>query len=371
MDDASEDLRDLLCLTLVSGVGPLTSRALLDRFGSATKVLDASLSKLKSVDGVGPKIAEKIATARQDNDAAAELALCRSAGVVLIPRGHADYPPPLQDIPDPPALLYLKGTYEPRDQIAIALVGSRRSTPYGVRIAGKLAASLARVGITVVSGLARGIDGAAHRGALNAGGRTIAVLANGLGNVYPPEHEELAAEIVSAGALVSETPLRQEPIAGLFLQRNRIISGLCLGIVVVEAAPRSGALSTARHAMEQNREVFAVPGPVDSLASQGCHRLIRDGAKLVETVEDILEELGPLVREVKASREEPGIRHPGELVLSDQERMVLAWLDDDPKPIDALMMGSGMTPSQVMATLSILEMRRLVRRLPGPCFVRA
>ena len=227
------------------------------------------------------------------------------------------------------------------------------------------------VGLTVVSGLARGIDAAAHRGALNGGGRTLAVLANGLAEVYPPEHEGLAREVAGSGALISESPMRQSPLAGLFPQRNRIISGLCLGVVVVEATPRSGSLSTAKHATEQNREVFAVPGPVDSLASRGCHHLIRDGARLVETVDDILEELGPLVREVKAKPEQPAIRHPAELSLTDQERTLLGKLDDRPASIDELIVGSGLTASQVMATLSVLEMRRLVRRLPGPRFVRA
>ncbi len=370
MDDDSDALGDLLCLTMVAGVGPITCQALLERFGTASKVLDASIFKLKGVPGVGPKLADKIVTARADNDPMAELAKCRRAGVTLIPRGDPAYPPSLEEIPDPPSLLYVRGTYEPSDQLAVGLVGSRKCTPYGIRIAEKLAASLARVGITVVSGLARGIDAAAHRGALKAGGRTLAVVANGLASVYPPEHDELAAEVAAKGAIISETPLTQEPIAALFLQRNRIISGLCLGIVVVEAAPRSGALSTARHAGEQNREVFAVPGPVDSLASQGCHRLIRDGAKLVETVDDILEELGPLVGRRKSVAEEPATRPVVELSLSDEERKLLDMLGDEPKPVDALILESQWKPSLVMSTLSLLEMRRLIRRLPGPCYVR-
>jgi DNA processing protein len=320
---------------------------------------------------VGPKLAEKIQQARRTLDGRAELALCRELGIDLIPRGAPGYPPPLEEIPDPPPLLYAKGTLEPRDQLAIALVGSRRCTTYGMRIAERLATSLARTGFTIVSGLARGIDAAAHRGALKAGGRTIAVLANGLAQVYPPEHDELAAEVAASGALLSELPMRQDPLAGLFPQRNRIISGLCLGVVVVEAAPKSGSLSTARHAMEQNREVFAVPGPVDSLASRGCHRLLRDGAKLVETVEDILEELGPLMREVRTAPDETPVRHPAELALSDLERSLLGRLDDRPTGVDELIARTGLVASQVMATLSVLELKRLVRRLPGHRFVRA
>ncbi len=368
MTDA--DLRDLICLTMVPGVGPQTCRALLDHFGDAGRALDASNKSLKQVEGVGPKLAERIGGARREFDAESELALCRDHEVRPIARGSDDYPTMLREIPDPPSLLYLRGTLAERDAMAVAIVGSRHCTPYGLRIAEKLGASLARVGLTVVSGLARGIDAAAHRGALRGGGRTIAVLANGLAQIYPPEHDGLAREVAAAGAIVSESPMRQEPLAGLFPQRNRIIAGLSLGVVVVEATPRSGSLSTARHAMEQNREVFAVPGPVDSLASVGCHRLIRDGARLVETVDDILEELGPLVREVRTSPDEPAVRHPAELSLSDQERSILGRLGDAPMNIDSLIAETRLTAAQVMATLSVLEMRRLVRRLPGQMFVR-
>lgn len=374
MDDATAreaNLRDLMTLTMVPGVGPLTGRALLDRFGSAAGVLGAPVSALRDVPNVGAKLAERISGARREFDPAADLALCDRLGVRPVGCDDPGYPRPLGDIPDPPSLLYVRGTYEPRDEIAIALVGSRKCTPYGLRVAERLAASLARVGVTVVSGLARGIDAAAHRGAMRAGGRTLAVLANGLAQVYPPEHEGLADEVAAAGALISESPMRQGPLAGLFPQRNRIISGLCLGVVVVEATPRSGSLSTARHAVEQNREVFAVPGPVDSLSSQGCHRLLRDGARLVETVDDILEELGPLVREVRADPAEPGVRHPAELTLSDLERSLLGRLDDRPVGVDQLIGLTGLTAAQVLATLSVLEMRRLVRRLPGHQFVRA
>jgi DNA processing protein len=258
----------------------------------------------------------------------------------------------------------------PADGLAIAIVGSRRCSPYGLRIAERLGQSLARVGLTVVSGLARGIDAAAHEGALKAGGRTIAVLANGLDATYPPEHDGLAAAIAENGAVVSEMPMLQGPLAQLFPQRNRIVSGLSLGVVVVEATPRSGSLSTSRHAAEQNREVFAVPGPVDSLTSRGCHELLRDGATLVETVEDILEELGPLVREVKRSVDETPVRHPVELTLSDQERSLLGQLGDEPVSVDELIAQTRLTAQQVLATLAVLEIRRLVKRVPGQRFIR-
>lgn len=367
---AEDDLRHLMALAMVPGVGPITCRSLLEHFGSAGNVLRARIPALREVEGVGPKLASKIAAARQEFDPEVELAECRHRGVRPIPWGDPDYPAALRDIPDPPIILYTKGTLRPEDHLAIALVGSRRCTPYGMRIAERLAASLARVGLTVVSGLARGIDAAAHRGALKAGGRTIAVTANGLSEIYPPEHEDLAEEIAGAGAVVSEMPMRVSPLAEHFPRRNRIISGLCLGVVIVEAAPRSGSLVTARHAMEQNREVFAVPGPVDSLSSRGCHGLIRDGARLVETVEDILEELGPLVREIKPADGATPVRHPAELKLNDLERSILGCLDDLPKPVDQVIGLTGLGASQVMATLSVLEMRKLIKRAPGNQFVR-
>ncbi len=364
------DILDLLCLTMVPGVGPHTSRALLEEFKTAGRVLSAPVRSLQAVAGVGPKLAEKIQQARRDHDPAVELERCRQRGVHVVPLDDPEYPAALKEIHDPPSLLYMKGQYRPSDQLAIALVGARRSTPYGCRIAERLAGSLARVGLTVVSGLARGIDAAAHRGALKAGGRTIAVLGNGLSEIYPPEHAALADEVAGAGVLLSEMPMEQRPLAGLFPQRNRLISGLCLGVVVVEAALRSGSLSTARHAMEQDREVFAVPGPVDMHTSRGCHALIRDGARLVETVEDILEELGPLVREVEPEPEAEPVRHPAELSLSDLERSLLGHLDNLPKAVDELIVRTGMTASQVLSTLSVLEMRRLIRRVPGNQFVR-
>ena len=362
---------DALRLALVPGVGPLLGKALLDHFGSAKAVLDAPRGQLLMVDGVGSKLASLLISARQQIDAKEEFALCEAKGVAIVPRGDPAYPATLERIPDPPGLIYVKGSFTPRDELAIAVVGSRRSSPYGLRVAERLGAALARTGFTIVSGLARGIDAAAHRGALAAGGRTIAVLANGLDTVYPPEHAGLAEEVAGSGALVSESPMRRKPLAAFFTQRNRIISGLALGVLVVEATPRSGSLSTARHALEQNREVFAVPGPVDSLSSRGCHRLIKDGARLVETVEDILEGLGPLVAEITAAPDQPPIRRPAELALSDIERDVLFRLSDTPTGIDEIIVLTGLTAGQALATLSILELKQLIERRPGGRYVRS
>jgi DNA processing protein len=237
-------------------------------------------------------------------------------------------------------------------------------------IAERLAASLSRAGLTIISGLARGIDAAAHRGALSAGGRTLAVLGSGVLNIYPPEHVELAKEVISHGALVGEAPVRSAPLSGAFPQRNRLISGMSLGVVVVEAALQSGALITARHAMEQGREVFAVPGPVDSRTSRGCHKLIRDGAKLVETADDVLEELGPLVAPA-ARADGTAVHHPAELLLNDTEQRVLAAVSGSPTAVDQVIADSGLPTPQVLAALSVLEMRRLIKRISGNYVVRA
>jgi DNA processing protein len=220
-----------------------------------------------------------------------------------------------------------------------------------------------------VSGLARGIDGEAHLGAIAAGGRTIAVLASGVLNIYPPEHKRLAEEVVSCGAIISESPPRMEPLAGMFPQRNRIISGLSLGVIVIEAAERSGALITARHAMEQGRDVFAVPGRVDMVQSRGCHRLIKDGVKLIESADDVLDELGPLF---EAAPREDGtqLRRPAELRLEEVERQVLDAIDTTPTSIDKVVNNTGLPVHNVLSTISVLEMRRLVRRVSGNQVVR-
>ncbi len=367
--DTQEDLRHTLQLALIPGVGPRTRQALLERFGSSEAVLSAAPSDLRTVPGVGPKIAQKIVTARDEIDVGEEIALCGAHDVAILTESDEDYPRLLREIHDPPAVLFLKGNLEPTDGLAIAIVGTRHPTPYGLQQAERLAGGLARAGLTIVSGLARGIDAAAHRGALSAGGRTLAVLGGGVLNVYPPEHNELAAEVAAQGALLSEAPCRAVPLSGTFPNRNRIISGLALGALIVEAGDRSGALITARHAMEQGREVFAVPGRVDTRTAFGCHRLIRDGAKLVETADDVLEELGPLV---EATPHDDGhlVRHPAELMLNDVEQKVLAAVGTESTPIDQIVADSGLGIPQVLSTISVLEMRRLVRRLSGTTVLR-
>lgn len=368
-DGSAEELADALLLSLVSGVGPKTRQALLERFGAPAAVLAAAPSELRGVSGVGPKLASAIVRARQEIDVAAEIELCRQRQVAIVTQHDPAYPRALQEIHDPPAVLFVRGGIEPCDALAVAIVGSRHATRYGTEQAERLATSLSRAGLTVISGLARGIDAAAHRGALNAGGRTLAVLGSGVLNIYPPEHHELAREVSSHGAVVSESPPRTAPISGAFPQRNRLISGMSLGVIVVEAALQSGALITARHAMEQGREVFAVPGPVNSRMSRGCHQLIRDGARLVETADDVLEELGPLVA-AATRRDGAVVHHPAELLLNEAEQQVLAAVGAAPTSIDEVISVSQLPTPQVLATLSVLEMRRLVRRLSGNIVLR-
>lgn len=358
-------------LSLVSGVGPLIRKALVDHFGSPAAVLGATGSQLREVPGVGSKLANAIKGA-DSLDAELELALCRENNIDVILERDDAYPRQLAEIYDPPGLLFTRGEFLPQDAVSIGIVGSRHGTPYGKTTAERLAGGLARAGITVVSGLARGIDAAAHRGALEAGGRTTAVLASGVLEIYPPEHKRLADEVGGSGAVISEAPPLSKPLPGTFPQRNRIISGLSLGVIVVEATQRSGALITARHAMEQNRELFAVPGRVDQRTSQGCHQLIRDGAKLVETVDDVLEELGPLVEAtpIQQGEDQRTLRHPAELTLNDQERQVLDAIGTDSTSIDTVVTASGLPVARVLSTISVLEMRSLIRRVSGNLVVR-
>lgn len=359
-----------LRLSLVDGIGPRLSQSLIEKFGDAETVFAASDEELRAVEGIGPKLVANIQRAKTEVDPQAEYEVVRRHGAHLLFRHTVQYPPMLAAIPDPPLVLYVQGKILPRDAVAVAIVGSRHATHYGTTQAERLAGGLARAGVTVVSGLARGIDAAAHKGALDAGGRTIAVLGSGLAKIYPPEHAELATAVVANGALVTESPMLQDPVAGAFPQRNRIISGLSLGGVVVEASDRSGALITVVHCIEQGREVFAVPGPVDSRMSRGCHHLLRDGARLVETVDDILQELGPLVAPADMP-EGPAVHKPAELLLNDHEKLVLQVIGENrDTTVDTIIAASGLSTAQVLTIISVLEIRRLIRRMPGNAVTR-
>jgi len=362
-------LEDWLRLCLVSGVGPRILTALITYFQTPQAVLAADVSQLQQVEGVGYRLAQSIAVAKQEIDLSPELAACQSTGIQMVSRGATGYPRLLLEIPDPPGVLFLQGDLQAADSLAIAVVGSRNATRYGVTQAERIAAGLARAGVTVVAGLARGIDAVAHRAALAAGGRTLAVMGGGLLKIYPPEHADLARQISEQGCLISEMPPRYVATRHAFPRRNRIISGLTLGTLIVEAAERSGALITARQAMEQNRDVFAVPGPVDNRNSRGCHALLRDGAILVESVEDILDALGPLV---ETNQQEDGreIRHPAELQLNATETSVLQAIGTDPTLVDQIVQLTELPTQRVLSTLSVLEVRQLIVRLPGGTVTR-
>jgi DNA processing protein len=373
---SASSLRAHLQLINVPGVGPRTRHRLLKHFGGPEAVLAASEADLSSVDAIRPALAKAI---RETSPREADriLAACRNHGVDLLLDSDPRFPPLLRRIDDPPGLLFVRGDLQPTDAFAVAVVGARHATPYGHKVAEQLAGALARAGYTVVSGLARGIDAAAHRGALAASGRTLAVLGSGVLQIYPPEHGSLASEILSAGAVISEVAPWAKPIPGAFPQRNRIIAGLSLGVVVVQAAVRSGAMITARLAGEQGREVFAVPGDIGCSMSHGCHRLIQDGAKLVGSIDDILEELGPLMETVigstrgsrtpqNSSSPEPAFQ-PAERLLDESERSVFAAIPTTAEAclVDHVIDRCGLEAAQVLATLSVLETRRLIRRLPG------
>lgn len=364
MTDYSPETIDLLALALIPGLGPRLTDALLQRFGSAAAVRRASAQELQSVPHIGAKLSASFATAMQSANVDCELTLLKKHGVSLVAKNGDDYPAALKEITDHPHLLFVRGTIVDADAKAVGIVGSRQHTEYGRRVTERLSQGLSRAGYTIVSGLARGIDGYAHRSALDAGGRTIAVLAGGLSRIYPPEHQELADQIVGHGALLTETPMQVAPQPGMFPARNRLISGLCKAVIVVEAHERSGALITARHALEQNRDVFAVPGPVDSIASAGCMKLLRQGAKLIRGVEDVLEDLQgldapPTTRTMAIAPTTPSPDLTGDL------KLIWDALAEGPVFVDQLAQRLGLSIPNISKALTQLELKRLIMRRPG------
>lgn len=351
-------------LGLLPQLGGVALQHLLAAFGSARALWAAPAARLQEVPGVGPATARALRDAAWVDRLRTDQARTRAAGLTVIVWGDPEYPVRLREIPSAPPVIYLRGALLPEDGAAVAVVGARHATAYGEGMAQELAQELARRGLTVISGLARGIDAAAHRGAIEGGGRTIAVLGSGLDRVYPPEHEALSRQVAAAGALCSEFPLGTAPLRPHFPRRNRIISGLSLGVIVVEAGPGSGALITADHALEQGREVFAVPGRVHARYSEGCNRLIKAGAKLVEGWEDVLAELAPQVvpRRRRAARVAP----PLELV--GDEARVYEVVRGGPLHIDAIIVQAGLGGGRVASALMTLEMKGAVRQLPGKRF---
>lgn len=360
----------LLILNMIEDVGSVRTRALLKYFGSLEEVFKASEDEIKKVENIGPVLAARIPQAIKEIKLKKEQDLIKRHNVNIITFLDRDYPENLRNIYDPPVVLYVKGRILPEDSLAIAIVGSRLASFYGLQTSERLGFELASHGITIVSGLARGIDASSHKGALKANKRTIAVLGSGLANIYPEENIKLAERISESGAVISEFPMLTRPDRGNFPKRNRIISGLSLGVVCVEAAEKSGALITCDCALEQAREVFAVPGKVDSITSRGANKLIKQGAKLAQGIDDILEELN-LSRCVGGTAAADAA---GQVVKSNildkDENLVYTLLSSDPRHLDDICLESGMGPDKVTGILLNLEIKKFAKQLPGKNFVK-
>lgn len=377
----SEGIEDWLRLRHAEGVGPILFGRLLKHFGTLDRIFGASVQSLCQVEGIGVRTAERIVSTRHLFDAAKEMETASRHGVRILHWDDPFYPPALKAIDDPPPVLYVKGTLERSDSLAVAIVGSRHCTHYGVEQTERFSHLLAAAGLTIVSGLARGIDSAAHRGALSAGGRTLAVQGCGLAHCFPPENKKLFEKITASGAVISELPITYEPLSENFPGRNRIIAGLSMGVIVVEAAPRSGALITAKAALEYNREVMAVPGRIDSPTSKGPHELIKQGARLVDSVEEIMDTLGIVGQGLKehvnqkaeqaAQRVQTSLFDVSRLNLSDSEQAVYAVLDKNPVHIEEVIACAEVPAGQVHAALISLQLKGIVKQLPGSMFIKA
>ncbi len=376
----SANIERWLKLIRADGVGPVTFAKLVKHFGSVDRALGTSVNELRKVDGIGSKTAEQIVRTCDKFDTKAELELAEKLGVWMVHFDDERYPPVLRRIYDPPPVLYVKGSLMRADNLSIAIVGARRCSLYGQEQASRFSHLLSSAGFTICSGMARGIDTSAHQGALSAEGRTIAVQGCGLGNIFPPENKKLFELISESGACISELPLGYEPMSENFPARNRIIAGLSLGTIVVEASLRSGALLTARATLENGREVMAVPGKIDSPLSAGSHRLIRDGAKLVECIEDVIESLGYIGEQVgghvreAAGMAEDRIEMPlfdvSQLKLSDAERVIYDCLSKEPLHVEQIIGEADLSPGSINAGLISLRLKGLIKQLPGNLFLR-
>jgi DNA processing protein len=375
---SEEDTQFWLGLTKLEGLGVRGAHRLVEHFGSPQAAYMASLTELESC-GMPARVAQSILAQAGLKEAARDLEASAKAGCQVVAYSSDDYPPRLKQIPDPPLVLYVRGDVKVLSRHALAIVGTRRPTAYGSQVAQRLARDLAQRQLVIVSGLARGIDSAAHRGALEAAGKTVAVLGSGIDVIYPRENKRLAEQVVECGALISEFPPGTSPAPENFPIRNRTISGLALGVLVVEAAEYSGSLITARLALEQNREVFAVPGNITSAQSFGPNHLIKQGAKLVDEWMDVVEEFPAEVRmqllpPVKASDESAATPQTGllfEQSLTPDQKVVFEVLRaDQPLFVDAILTSTEIPQARVMTALLELEMAGVIRQLPGKNFIR-
>lgn len=358
------ELRNWLRLSKLE-LAPRKLQDLLEHFGSPEGIFGATETELRAVDGLTPRAVEKVLSpAPPDLDQ--QIESLAQAGTQMLTIRDEDYPANLRQIHDPPVVLYVRGDLRESDRFSVGIVGSRRASIYGKSMAERISKDLANRGICIASGGARGVDAAAHKGALSAGGRTIAVLGCGIDVVYPSEHQELFARVVESGAVVSEFPPGTKPEGWRFPARNRIISGLSKAVLVIQAPVDSGALITARFAAEQGRDVYALPGNVDDIRNEGCHKLIRDGAVLIESAEHILQELG--IDSDEAPKSQLSFAFDA---LSEVERKLVEILSLQPKHVDQVIQESSLSAPQVTGTLTMLEMKGIVKRVPGNAYVRA
>ncbi len=351
---------------MVLGVGKTLFHRLVEALGSPENVFTASSGELMRVEGIGQKTAAEIKNFKIDDYVEREFRLARKLGIRILTVESPEYPPLLKSIYDPPPIIYCRGLNLDRFTVPIAVVGTRIPTHYGKTVAEKICGSLASMGVCIVSGFARGIDTLAHKAAIKAGGTTVAVFGCGLNHTYPPENSGLEDKILQTGAIISEFPISMGPERNNFPARNRLISGMCYGTVIVEAGEKSGALITAQFALEQGREVFAVPGNINSPKSRGTNRLIKMGAKLVDCLDDVVEELSFSVKSMLKSAQQES---PVATNLTPKEKEVISLLSVEEKHIDNLIENSGLSPAEVSATLVQLELRGLVRQTEGKRFV--
>ena len=363
----AEEISYWVALSLVPGVGSVLFKRLLDQFKTPDAVFRATLRDLLRVEGIGKRVAEEILKGPAEKKTERELRLLKEAGGTLLTIADERYPLRLREIYDPPPLLYLRGELREEDNFALSIVGSRKTSPYGRWITEKMSQEIVRHGITIVSGMARGIDSVAHGGAISGGGRTLAVLGCGIDVIYPPENRTLFGQIIDHGAVLSEFPMGSRPEGIHFPRRNRIISGLSIGVVVVQASAKSGSLITAEYALEQGREVFAIPGNVGADGSRGTNRLIKEGAKLVESSEDILEEILP--RWKRMGENSINVQCPGEGLL-DEEKIICQLLSESPLHIDVIIRESRLDPGKVSGLLLDMELKGLITQWPGKCFTK-
>ena len=376
----SADIGLWLKIIRADGVGPITFRRLLEKFHTVDRIMGTSAAELVKVEGIGSKTAEMIVRSRDNFNSEKELCLAEKHGIWILHCKDKRYPAALKVVYDRPAVLYVKGTIERKDSLAVGIVGSRRCSHYGMEQASRFAHFLSSSGFTIVSGLARGVDTAAHRGAVSASGRTIAVQGCGLLKIFPPENKKLFEQISENGACISELPLEYEPIAENFPGRNRIIAGLSMGVIVAEAARRSGALLTAKAALEYERDVMAIPGRIDSPLSAGVNNLIKQGARLIDSIEEVMETLGYIGQGLKEhavecstvaeKRVQRQLFDMSQLSLNEPEQKVCNVLNSEPMHIEEIIDVSGLGAGKVNASLISLRLKGLIKDMPGNLYCR-